>query len=145
MGNYTDEETQTSLGVKTDYAGALGGDSSPSGVPKFKMTAIASYLEGPWQGTVQGRLIGSARLVNTWTSLNVDNNDVPTVAYLDLRGSYKWNENVQLYAAVDNILNTPPPDVATSSYRQHIPGAGHAADVYDAIGRQYRAGVRFTF
>ena len=136
---------RTALGVKTDYAGAVGGDATPSGAPKFKLTAIASYLEGPWQGTVQGRVIGSARLVNTWTPLNVDNNAVPTVAYLDLRGSYKWNENVQLYAAVDNTLDTPPPDVATSSSGSTFLAPATRSDVYDAIGRSYRVGLRFSF
>jgi outer membrane receptor protein involved in Fe transport len=145
LGNYTDEQTQTSLGVTTDYAGAVGGDSTPSGVPKFKLTAMATYAEGPWQGTVQGRLIGSARLVNTWTSLNVDNNAVPAIAYMDLRGAYKWNENVQLYAAVDNTFNTPPPTVATSSTGSTFLPTATRTDIYDAIGRSYRAGIRFTF
>ncbi|MES2292519.1 MAG: TonB-dependent receptor [Pseudomonadota bacterium] len=145
VGNYTDEQTQTLLGITSDYAGALGGDSSPSGVPKFKATASATYIEGPWQGTLQGRYIGSARLVNTWGPLNVDDNSIPTVAYMDLRGSYRWNENVQLYMAVDNTFNTPPPVIATSSAGSTFLSPATRTDIYDAIGRQYRVGVRFSY
>jgi outer membrane receptor protein involved in Fe transport len=145
VGNYTDEQTQTLLGIVSDYAGALGGDSSPSGVPKLKATASATYIEGAWQGTVQGRFIGSARLVNTWGPLNVDNNEVPEVAYLDLRGSYRWNDSIQIYAAVDNTFNTPPPDVATSSVGSTFLAPATRTDIYDAIGRQYRVGVRFSY
>src|SRR6185312_9434192 len=95
LGNYTDEQTRTALGVNTDYAGSLGADSLVSGVPKFRATISATYLEGPWQGTVQSRIIGSAKLNNDWGPLDVDDNSVPPVAYLDLRGSYKWNDNIQ--------------------------------------------------
>jgi outer membrane receptor protein involved in Fe transport len=83
----------------------------------------------------------------------VDDNDVPFTALLDLRGSYNWTDNIQLYGAIDNVLDTPPPAV---------PEAGVAApngvaagnpysslltrtDLYDALGRQIRVGVRITY
>ena len=88
IGNYTDEQTQTAAGTKIDYAGSLGLDSLVPGVPKLKLTAAATYLQDPWSLTVQGRLIGAGELNNAWTSLNVDNNNVPAIGYLDLRGSY---------------------------------------------------------
>ena len=31
------------------------------------------------------------------------------VAYLDLRGTYKWNDNLQLYVSIDNVFDMPPP------------------------------------
>lgn len=39
---------------------------------------------------------------------NVDDNSVPPVAYLDLRGAYRWTENIQFYAAMDNLLDIRP-------------------------------------
>ena len=147
VGNYTDEQTQNAAGINFDYAGSLSQASSVSGVPKFKATLASTYVEGPWSGTVQGRMIGSAKLNNAWGPLQVDDNHVPMIAYLDLRGSYQWNENFQLYAAVDNVTNVPPPNIPTTQ------AGGQSAyyfsaireDVYDAIGRQYRLGIRFNF
>jgi outer membrane receptor protein involved in Fe transport len=145
LANYMDEETSTTLGVKYDYASSLGGDSPVTGgVPKFKATIAMSYLQNGWQVTAQSRLIGEAVLVNGWTNLNVDNNYVPFVAYADLRGSYKWNDHVQFYGAVDNVFNTPPPIIPTSSIGGSLPAAIRS-DIYDVIGRAYRIGVRFNF
>ena len=145
VGNYTDEQTQTDQGVLYDYAGSLSFDSPIQGVPKFKTTLAATYLEGPWSATMQGRFIGSAHLVNGWGPTNVDNNSVPEVAYLDLRGSYKLSDNVQLYAAIDNTFNTPPPDVAASSNAVTEFETSVRDDVYDALGRQYRIGIRLRY
>jgi iron complex outermembrane recepter protein len=147
VGNYTDAQTQNAVGINFDYAGSLSQASSVSGTPKFKTTVSSTYAEGPWSGTVQGRVIGSAKLNNAWGPLQVDDNHVPMVAYLDLRGSYKWDDNLQLYMAIDNVTNVPPPNIPTTQ------AGGQSAyyfsqireDIYDAIGRQYRVGVRFNY
>ena len=49
VGNYMDQQTQTAQGITTDYAGAIGSDSSPRGIPKFRATVSATYVQGPWQ------------------------------------------------------------------------------------------------
>jgi iron complex outermembrane recepter protein len=147
VGNYTDEQTQTAASVTYDYAGSLGADSTIQGVPKFKANLSSTYLEGPWSGTVQLRFIGGGQINNGWSSVQIADNNVPPVTYLDLRGSYRWSDNIQLYVAVDNTTNTPPPIIP-------VTGAGGQAsyyfapireDVYDAIGRFYRAGIRLSF
>ena len=147
VGNYTDEQTQDAVGINFDYAGSLGADSSVTGVPKLKATVSSTYAEGPWSGTVQGRIIGAAKLNNAWGPLQVDDNHVPMVAYLDLRGSYQWNGNIQMYAAVDNVTNVPPPNIPATGNRGQSTYYFSAIreDVYDAIGRQYRVGIRFNF
>jgi iron complex outermembrane receptor protein len=145
IANYTDTQTQTAQGQTVSYAGGIGPDSAVRGVPKLKATLAATYTQNAWQGTVQGRVIGTAKLNNTWSSLNVDNNNIPSVAYMDLRGAYRWTESVQLYAAIDNIFNTPPPVVAGTTFSTTPYDVSVRDDVYDAIGRQYRIGVRFSF
>jgi len=145
IGNYMDQQTQTAAGITLDYAGAIGSDSSPRGIPKFRTTLSASYVEGPWQGTVQSRIIGSAKLNNAWGPLDVDNNSIPAVAYLDLRASYKWNDNIQLYGAIDNVINTPPPIPAASSAALNFYDQSIRDDIYDAIGRSFRIGVRLKY
>ena len=152
-GNYNDEETETEFGVvdpttkaqaKYDFAGSLAGASLFSGVPKLKFNLSATYAQGPWSGTVQTRFLSSAHLVNGWTSgVQVDDNSVPAVAYLDLRGTYKWNENIQFYAAVDNTLNTPPPNIAGYSVSNNGLSTVNST-LYDVLGRMYHAGFRFN-
>jgi hypothetical protein len=94
LGNYNDQRTRTipnnagTALVTFDGAGAIGGETIQPIIagPKFHATLAATYDEGQWEGTVQGRFIGTARLVNTWVEgVNVDNNGVPAVAYMDMR------------------------------------------------------------
>jgi iron complex outermembrane receptor protein len=146
LGNYTDEETESVFGqAQFDFAGSLGADSVFSGVPKMKFSLGATYDEGPWSGTVATRYTGTARLNKAWTSgVQIDNNAIPAVAYMDIRGSYKWNDNVQFYAAADNVWDTPPPlSVGTNASTNG--GSTVNIATYDTLGRMYHAGVRFSF
>ena len=157
VGNYTDETTLTAPGVAlgNDTAGQIGGNTlAGANNPKLKATLSASYTEGRWSGTVQTRMEGAAVLNNLWTSgVDVPNNNVPFNAYLDLRGSYRWNDNIQFYGAVDNTLDTPPAAVLGATVATPGgPASGNPfestqtrLDLYDALGRTIRAGVRFNF
>ena len=48
-----------------------------------------------------------------------------------------WSDRIQLYGAVDNAFDAPPPNIPT------IGGGGTNCIIYDCIGRAYRVGVRF--
>jgi outer membrane receptor protein involved in Fe transport len=141
VGNYTDEETQLALGTYFDYAGSIGSDSAVVGFPKARGTLSATYEANDWQATVQGRFIGAAVLNNAWGPLQVDNNNVPAVAYLDLRGAYDLFPGFQLYGAIDNVTDVPPPVVASTTA---VAGTGQGT-IYDAIGRMFRAGIRLRY
>jgi outer membrane receptor protein involved in Fe transport len=142
VGNYTDERTNTVLGIKFDGAGIYGGSGfvNPlSGLtsPKMRFNLSATYDLDPYEFTVQSRFIGSARVSNTYvTGVDIDHNWIPPVAYLDLRASYQWTNRTQLYFAVDNTLNTPPAMGAGSQ--------GGLGQIYDELGRSFRVGVRFS-
>jgi hypothetical protein len=153
VGNYNDERTRTipnnagTALVTFDGAGAIGGETIQPIIagPKFRATFAATYDEGQWEGTVQGRFIGTARLVNTWVEgVNVDNNGVPAVAYMDLRLVYRWTDTLNVYGAIDNTFNTPPPSIP-SSVGDNAGGQNYQPQVYDALGRQFRVGVRFAY
>lgn len=146
VGNYTAQETQTALGTTFDYAGSLGEDSAVIGEPKLKATLSATYVKGPWSATVQGRFIGAAKINNAWGPLQVDDNNVPAVGYLDLRASYKWSNDVQIYGAIDNLTNVAPPiiPVTQAGGQETYYFSAIREDVYDAIGRQFRLGVRVS-
>jgi outer membrane receptor protein involved in Fe transport len=72
---------------------------------------------------------------------------VPFTAYLDLRASYKWNDNIQFYGAVDNTTNTPPPLVPPTTSQIQNNGGVIATNTttYDLLGRAFRLGVRFNY
>ena len=115
LGNYTDQKTTTLLNVTYATIGQLDGFEGVTGGAsangaKFHATLAASYSQGPYGFTVQCRYIGSARLVNSWvTGVDVDNNAIGAVAYMDLRASYQVTDNIQLFGAIDNVFDTPPP------------------------------------
>jgi outer membrane receptor protein involved in Fe transport len=142
---YVDEHTIVNVGVTCDQAGQVGlagcgGDT----LPKFKGTLGATYSEGPLSLTVQSRFQGSFRLNSTWTTgVQVDKNEIDPNAYLDLRGSYKWTDNIQFYTAIDNALDIPPilvpPLASTGSSFQSLGFTG------DNLGRTMRIGVRVTY
>jgi iron complex outermembrane receptor protein len=143
-GTYIDEHTIVNVGVTCDQIGqaglnGCGGDT----IPKFKGTLAATYAEGPLTFTAQSRFQGSFVLNNTWTSgVQVDKNEIDPNAYLDLRASYKWNDNVQFYTAIDNALDIPPilvpPLASTGSSFQSLGFTG------DNLGRVMRIGVRVS-
>jgi outer membrane receptor protein involved in Fe transport len=137
VGNYNDENTITVLGVKTDAAGIYGGAGYVNPLagltfPKLNFTLATTYQQGPYELTAQGRFRGSARISPYYVEgVDIDKNQIDPVAYLDLRGSYRWTDTIQMFLAVDNFFNTPPAEVG-------------GAQVYDQLGRSFRVGVRFN-
>jgi outer membrane receptor protein involved in Fe transport len=163
--NYVDEITLTQPGatatqlIVNNYAGVLGagGAASASGSPKWKGLVSANYRFGSYSFTTQVRWYGSAILNNAWNTGNLataatrwtvsdDVFNVDPTAYLDLRASYDLNENLQFYAAVDNLLNIPPQMVPSySGAIQSNGGPIHSVTQYDLLGREVRLGIRFNF
>jgi outer membrane receptor protein involved in Fe transport len=148
LGNYIIELKQQQLGNRFNLAGAIGPDNlGGTGFPRARFTASATFNKGDASFTAQTRFIGAARLNNVWGPKDVDDNSIPAIAYVDLRGSFKVTGKLQIFATVDNLLNKAPPNVAagptqgqTSYYFTPINGI-----IYDAIGRQYRLGARVSF
>ena len=155
--NYTDENTltQPGLGVN-DSAGSNAGNAQTG--PKWRGILAATYTTGPLSVTAQSRWFGtsvsyqngntgnqaSATTANLYDPAHFE---VPFNAYLDLRGAYKWNDNISFFAAMDNALNTPPPLIAPTSSTVQAPATfyGTNANVYDLLGRVVRVGVRFAY
>jgi iron complex outermembrane receptor protein len=144
-----------------DYAGVLGAGApaQTSGASKWKGLMSANYKTGPYSFTAQVRWYGSAILNNFWNTGNRapatgaarwtvsdDVFHVDPTAYLDLRGSYDFNDNWQFFAAVDNILDIPPQmKPGTSDGIQSNGGPTHSVTQYDLLGREIRLGVRWNF
>ncbi len=153
VSNYTDETTLTQPGAGVNDSVGTGTSS-----PKWRGTLSANYLTGPYSFTIQGRWFGTTKQSNTGNTGNLTTAatanlyptnlfEVPFVAYMDLRASYKWNQNVQIYGAIDNATDVPPPLIPTLPSNQKPLGnaLGTNPTVYDLLGRVFRVGVRFNY
>jgi outer membrane receptor protein involved in Fe transport len=149
VANYNDENTTSQPGTATnDSAGTAG-------TPKWKGIVSADYTTGPVSVTVQGRWYGTSKMTNLANTGNLataatanlyptNQFEIPIWAYLDIRGNYKWNDNISFYGAIDNALNTPPALVpfASNTVIHSLPTNPNS---YDLLGRQFRIGVRFNY
>jgi iron complex outermembrane receptor protein len=145
VANYMFEQVLTRLGVPFDYAGSIGNDSSQPGVPKFNGTMSFTYVLNDWSGTLQTRAVGKSKINTAWGPLDIDDNNIPARYYLDLRGSYKFANGVQLYAALDNVLDQDPPVVPFSASASSGFETPYVDAIHDAFGRVWRAGMRMKF
>lgn len=148
--NYTYDFSQIDgVGVRYQGAGLSSGRNTFGA--RLRGDLSATYKEGPWSWSIISRFTGDSRrwggtqgqAALTLQSVAyspagtpsisgeflqegmIDNNYNAAVFPIDLRASYDWNDNVSLYAAVDNI--------------QNLPSDG------DALRRQYRVGFRFNY
>jgi iron complex outermembrane recepter protein len=148
LGNYILELRQQQLGSSFNLAGAIGADNlGGTGFPRARATFSTTWNGGDVSLTAQTRFIGAARLNSAWGPKDVDNNKVPAIAYVDLRGSWQAAKWVQIFATVDNLLNKAPPLVPASQAQGQSAFyfTGINGIIYDAIGRQYRLGARVNF
>jgi outer membrane receptor protein involved in Fe transport len=59
--------------------------------------------------------------------------------------SYKWDNGLTLYAAVDNLTDKIMPVVPASPFVMTIFDSPYRDDVYDGFGRVFRVGIRGKF
>ena len=73
------------------------------------------------------------------TNLGDFTRTVDSATYLDLYGSYRFNDNLLIFVGMDNALDEDPP--------LSVDGFNDNTDVrtFDTIGRYYYAGLRTTF
>jgi iron complex outermembrane recepter protein len=150
--NYIFEQRYASVGFNCDEANAISYDegsycpNSTPGVPKFRGTVSATYSQGGWLATLDTRMIGATHLVNEWTNgVNVDDNDIPFYWYFDARLSYKMDNGITFYGAVDNIADKYPPVIAMTDNAISDFEAPYRDDIYDGFGRVFRVGLRAKF
>lgn len=141
-------------GVTTRFDNVVGlaPDSGAAGLyPSFKATGSVTYTNGPFDLFAQGRLIGSGlrtRLIGGATAvegINIANNTVPAVFYLDMRVSYDLNignSTLQLFASATNLLDKAPP--VTGSFPVSLISYAVEANtsLYDVLGQRFTFGVK---
>lgn len=71
-------------------------------------------------------------------------NDIDSVVYVDLRGSYQFNDSVSAYIGANNLFDETPPAMGfTHKYFQQAVNTNGTA--FDTVGRQWYAGITATF
>ncbi|MCD9085249.1 TonB-dependent receptor [Stenotrophomonas sp. SY1] len=129
---------QPALDCAGYMGGGCGGGTGAIMIPDFKLNFTVGYKSGPLSVRLQTRMIDSFDLR---PGLTAAVNKAPRVWYVDSNAIYDFNETVQLFAGIDNLLNKQPP----------ILGTGLAGDantdvgVYDVLGRRYNFGIRVKF
>jgi iron complex outermembrane receptor protein len=141
------ENSTTNLGAaKVDRAGQTG---IGIGLPEYSVTANLLYTNGPFGGFLQARYIDSGvRDVTQVQGVRIDNNEIDSVVYTDLRLSYTWETNggakTEFFANALNLFDEDPPVVPSFDAFSGASGQVNSS-LFDLLGRRYTVGVTFRF
>jgi iron complex outermembrane receptor protein len=142
-----------------NYAGTSGPTAafgSFNTAPKWQGNAFLTYSDGPFTGTVQARYVGPGRFMvltaaggppidpgdpgyATTDPNSISDNSVNDALYFNLAASYDITEEVQVFGALNNMLDKDPP-IAPG-------GNGFPTNpvYFDTFGRTFRIGARVNF
>lgn len=118
--------------------GGCGGGTGAIMIPDFKVNFTAGYKSGPLSVRLQGRMIDGFGLR---PGLTAAVNKAPRVWYVDTNATFDFNDSIQLFAGIDNVLDKQPPILGTALAGDANTDVG----VYDVLGRRYNFGVRVKF
>jgi len=140
-------------GVVTEFDGLTGlapDTGAPGQFPKVKATGNLTYRNGPFTAFVQGRLTGAGHrayrigAADAVEGVNIADNSVPAVFYLDTRLSYDLEiggADLELFVAATNLLDKDPP--VTATYSAFLGYASQAnTQLFDVLGRRFTFGVK---
>ena len=139
---YTQDNSNFDASGRTQNAGAL-----LTGQPRWMGTVSTTYRYERFSGTLQTRILDSAKLNPTLigpddknyspsltNSVNINRN--PALVYWNLSAQYDVlrsdKRKLQFYAVIDNLFDKSPPFTGASVF-------------YDVIGRYAKVGARYSF
>lgn len=115
------------------------------GVPDWMLTASATYSNGPFSWYLEGRYISAGKFNNTYGALDIEDNSIPSVVYVNTSARYQIydrpGQRLELYGVISNLLDKDPP-IAPVDFAQ--PSATNVG-LYDVVGRNFSIGARFGF
>ena len=141
LGTYIHNRTIIAPGYAAvlNYAGV---NTDLTAVPSWRWLVAANYELGPFSAILSARYIGAGVISNV--APPVLDNHVPAVVYFNLGGSYEIKKGLQTYFVIENLFNKNPP-VSPNVISTPQLNTGVNLALYDTLGREYRAGVRFRF
>ncbi|MGH6612698.1 TonB-dependent receptor domain-containing protein [Sphingomonas sp.] len=142
--NYTDKlDLVGDSGEVTRFAGNTDQPllDGVGGTARWKVTTSATYSTDAYRLSLTGRYVSGGVLTRD-PGVTFDYDSVKGRVYLDLSGEVALWKNagggkVSLFGVIANALDTDPP---FTGYQFQT-----ARQLYDVIGRQYTAGIRFKF
>lgn len=133
--------------IPTEGAGVnLGGS------PKWKLLASQSWEGEKASVTLSERWISNGVYSNEYIECQTNcpvatvihptifNNQMKGATYFDLGATYKISKQLSAYAKIDNLTNVDPVAAPQTNASFAVNPA-----LYDVLGRQYRAGLRYNF
>ena len=128
----------TDVGDGTGFDNRVG--DIVTGVPRFRGLVNLGYNLDRFSMNTQVRIIGSSKYnIDYVEGVDINKNDVSSVAYVDLSLSYDLTDEIEIFGVADNLLDRDPP-LAPSTF-----GYPTQPAFFDMIGRTYRFGVRGRF
>ena len=138
LATYVDKLSTTINAATTDRAGQVGS----GGAPKWRGNVSVDYRTSQYSVGALVRVVDGGAYDSTYVEgVDINDNSVSGRRYLDLNGSYRINENFELFGKINNLLNVDPPATPQILAGSLYAGSSH----YDRIGRYYTGGVRLRF
>lgn len=98
-------------------------------LPKVRATLTATFVASPLSTSAKIRYIGKSKVDVTYDPLFTNDNDVGSRTYLDLFASFALDSKVKLSAGMNNVLDTAPPQTATTYTG--------TSTLFDVVGRYF--------
>lgn len=133
-------------GVSTDEAVGENAASLENTValPKWRLLNTVGYDDKIFGAQLSARTVSSGVYDVTFTSATLADNRIPGATYFDLALAFKFQTRGgqgEFFFNVDNVFNKDP--VIVSPLNQQFIVAPVNAQLYDVLGREFRAGIRF--
>jgi outer membrane receptor protein involved in Fe transport len=143
--------TQTTPNGVHNYLGQVSNFNRVPGVPKWTADAFLDYSRGPAHVGLQARFLSHGKFstdLHEGTGPNsVNDNSVPAFLYLNATAGYRFHlgerRSVELFAIVNNVFDKDPPMIPSGA-AGGINESSTNGQLYDVVGRFFRAGIRFT-
>lgn len=105
--------------------------------PKARGYFSTTYRQDNWNANLTFNYLGSSQIAYTDSEDPIyPHNHVDSVVYVNLRSAYSFNDELEVYAGVNNLMNKGP---------QRLPGIQMGSNIYDAIGRSFYLGATYEF
>ena len=139
VGTYTPTLTTSSGGAAVNTAGQLQGTYA---TPKWRVATTLLYTQGPLTLRALFNYVGPGTYDNTYGPLDLDRNHYPAYLFTDISAQYDLTKNLQIYAKVENLLNTAPPLLAANTITIAL---SSVSQFHDLRGRNFGLGARLRW
>lgn len=139
VATWVDRLVASTVNGFVDTAGQLTGTFA---TPHWRASATVSLDAGPLNFRVLFNYVGPGKYDNAYGPLDLSRNKYPAYVYTDLSAQYDISEKVQIYAKIENLLDTDPPLLADGTIS--IASAA-SSQFYDQRGRVFGIGARLRF